>query len=115
LDFGPIRADFSAPVEAGGKDSFPALFWPSPCSSPPDCHRLGPPGKSAPVTGRRSTVVETGGHNLIVIDNQQETTYSYPMDKGAGTGTGRQRRGQVNGNLAGKEVIETKNEHPGKE
>ena len=53
----------------------------------------------------RYSVVETEGHNLIVIDNQKSTLYFYTIDQGKEIGSELKLRGTVDLNQVGKPVI----------
>jgi len=56
----------------------------------------------------RYSVLDTEGHNLIVTDNQTNTTYFYTVDKGAEIGSELKLRGSVDLNQVGKDGITPK-------
>lgn len=55
----------------------------------------------------RYTVVHTEGHNLIVTDNANNTTYFYTIDPTAEIGSDLKLRGSIDLNQVGKPSIKT--------
>ena len=65
----------------------------------------GAQGAQAAGSGVRYSVIDTEGHNLIVVDNQTNTLFFYTIDKDKEVGSELKLRGSIDLTQVGKPVI----------